>query len=689
VLLSPRLFGAALLIGIWLALAPSARALTGDGGAPGGLAQFRHSGFAVIPSVAHYTPGQGAASTLPGVAALLGQYRGRWETAWDERGNRPNLIQGSGIPLVPGRGNNLRPADVGVAPGQNVTLPVVERLLRRFIDTHPALFRVAQADLLLHTESSDVGSSGRLWLVEFEVSNGGVPIQGARVFFRINSGNIIQFGTELVGDLRVSRVPSVSGDEAVARALRHANVDAAAAQILKAGVLKIYPELTAGEVPGERYRGAAGTGYAYRLVREVDFRRVGDHRTYRAVVDAGSGAVLELCDANKYATATVTGGIFPNTNTDAEIDVPLPNVLVTSRRRQHVTDENGEYTFNGGLATAKIAGPLVQTNDTCGPDVLRSFGGGNLDFGTSGGTDCTTPGKGGKGNTHASRTAFFQLNRIKEAAMSQLPNNNWLTTQLSANTNLRQTCNAFWDGSEVNFFQSGGGCANTGEIASAIMHEFGHGLDQNTGGAADDGSGEAVGDITAFLEVRQSCIAPNFQPGVPCHNCESTGCTGVRDLAPFSTGGAATIASPSSVTSATGIDCGQFACGVAQQPYRGPMGYEGHCESLIASTAVWDLTQSLVSSTASADAGYAAMQQLWYRSLFPTKSAYQVVSGGQCNPSAAVDGCGATNWYTVLLAIDDDDGNLGNGTPNGCRIWQAFNDHGIACGAQPPCFANP
>ena len=62
-----------------------------------------------------------------------------------------------------------------------------------------------------------------------------------------------------------------------------------------------------------------------------------------------------------------------------------------------------------------------------------------------------------------------------------------------------------------------------------------------------------------------------------------------------------------------------------------------------------------------------------------------MTSGGQCNPAAAVDGCGASNWYTVLLAVDDDDGNLANGTPNGCRIWQAFNDHDIACGTQHAC----
>jgi trimeric autotransporter adhesin len=686
--LSARPLCVSLCLGILLWHAPSARALTDDGAAPGGLAQFRHPGFSVIPSVARYAPGQTSAVALPGVAAFLGQYQGQWEAAWDERGNRPNLLQGGGIPLLPGRGNTLKAADIGLAGSQAVTLPVVEGRLRQFMGAHPALFRVAQTDLRLHPDSGEAGPSGRLWLVDFDVFDGGVPIEGARVFFRINSGNIIQFGTELVGDVHISTRPTVTGAQAVARALRRAQVDAGAAEIVQAGALKIYPELTPGEAPGGRFQGIAGTGYAYRLVREVDFRRAGDHRTYRAVVDASSGGVLELYDTNQYTTASVTGGIFPNTNTDAETNVPLPNVAV--RNRGHtVTDENGEYNYGGGFAIGMLAGPLVAATDTCGADFLFNNSTGNLDFGTSGGTDCTTPGAGGKGNTHASRTAFFQLNRIKKTALSLLPSNTWLPTQLGANTNLNQTCNAFWDGTAVNFFKSGGGCSNTGEIAAVMMHEFGHGLDQNTGGAAPDGgSGEAVGDITAFLETRQSCIGPNFQPGVPCHNCSSTGCTGVRDLTPFSAGGAAPIASPITVTNNAGMDCGRFACGVSQ-PCRGPMGYECHCESYIGSSAIWDLTGLLVSSTGSADAGYAAMQQLWYASLFPSKSAYQVASGGQCNPSATVNGCGSTNWYTVLLAVDDDDGNLGNGTPNGCRIWQAFNNHGIACGAQPPCFANP
>ncbi|HJU39976.1 MAG TPA: proprotein convertase P-domain-containing protein, partial [Tahibacter sp.] len=119
-------------------------------------------------------------------------------------------------------------------------------------------------------------------------------------------------------------------------------------------------------------------------------------------------------------------------------------------------------------------------------------------------------------------------------------------------------------------------------------------------------------------------------------------------------------------------------------PYQGPMGYEGHCESYIAGSANWDLAQALVAQHG-ATAGYAQMDKIWYGSLTPSKSAYRVASGGKCNTAASVDGCGSNNWYTVYLAADDDDGNLANGTPNACRIWDAFNAHGIACGTRPAC----
>ena len=60
--------------------------------------------------------------------------------------------------------------------------------------------------------------------------------------------------------------------------------------------------------------------------------------------------------------------------------------------------------------------------------------GGNLTFGTSTGTDCTTPGYGGAGNTHSARTQFYQVNRIKEVGRGWLPSNTWLQPASSPST---------------------------------------------------------------------------------------------------------------------------------------------------------------------------------------------------------------------------------------------------------------
>ena len=45
---------------------------------------------------------------------------------WDRRGDRPNLIQGSGIALIPGRGNSLTLAQLGLAANEPVDLALVD-----------------------------------------------------------------------------------------------------------------------------------------------------------------------------------------------------------------------------------------------------------------------------------------------------------------------------------------------------------------------------------------------------------------------------------------------------------------------------------------------------------------------------------------------------------------------------------
>jgi hypothetical protein len=609
-----------------------------------------------------------SATGRAGLGHFFSEQSAAWEIRWDTRSDRPNLVQGAGVPM----------------PASDVE--TIESAVRSFMAEYPELFGDTRE---LRLDPERTVHLGDVWLIELQQVHQGVPVEGANAFFRINHGNLVQFGSEKVSEVRIGTTPRVRREEAFAAVLRALGSDISkVSEIVSPGRLRIVPTLPSGERPGEVYQGAAGRGYRHALIWEIAFRIAGGPATYEAWVNARNGRILRLSDLNDYAQ--ITGGIYPTTSSDPETVVGLPFLKVSTGK---ITNAAGGYVYGGGTASAKLDGKYVRISDKCGAISKSDNSTGDIAFGASGGTDCDTPGSGGAGNTHAARSAYYHLNRINRKAAGylsgNLPGSAWLAGTLIANTNISATCNAFWNGSSVNFYRSGNGCANTGEIAAVFLHEWGHGLDRNTGGAAPDkGSGEAVGDTFAFLETRTPCIGPGFRPDRTCYNCSS--CTGVRDVAEFSLAGGATtatIAKPSNVASDTGMNCDRLSCPYNPTPfttYQGPMGYEGHCESYIASSANWDLARSLAAHWG-ADDGWKRMEALWYRSLTPSKSAYRVASGGKCNPAAKVDGCGSANWYTVYLAVDDDDGNLANGTPNGCRIWDAFNAHGIACGRRPAC----
>ena len=643
----------------------------------------------VQPSLETHSRGSRKALENPALQRFFAFQSDDWEVRWDTRNDRPNLVQGVGIPLLPGRGNKLAASDLKLAHPGAPEVGDVEARLRGFLADFPELLNVGGFDLRLDPASTvNVGDQKQIWFVEFQQFHRGVPVEDAKVYFRINNGNIVQFGADKVAEVRTSPRPKIDRAAALAAVVQALGfrVDEIK-EFVEPGTLKFVPALTADEQPAEKYQGAPGRGYRHLLVWEVAFRRAGDPATWEAKVDARTGKILSIRDRNDYVAAQVSGGIYPVTNSDPEVVRPLPFANVTNGTAK-VTDAAGNYDYSGGTATVTLNGKYIKMADTCGAVSLADSSTGNVAFGTSAGTDCTTPGIGGAGNTHSARTGYYHLTNINRKAAGFLTGNAWLNGTLTANMNVNSTCNAFWNGSTVNFYRSGGGCSNTGEIAAVFLHEWGHGMDDNSGGAAaDKGTGEAVGDTFAFLETKDACIGKNFQPGVACANCNAT-CTGVRDLASFATGGSHTIAKPANVASDTGINCDRYACPYYQfifiGAYQGPMGYEGHCESYIASSANWDLAQQLVARWGTTT-GWAKMDAIWYKSLTPSKSAYQVAAGGKCNPAATVNGCGATNWYTVYLAADDDDGNLANGTPNACRIWDAFTAHGIACGTRPTC----
>lgn len=191
----------------------------------------------------------------------------------------------------------------------------------------------------------------------------------------------------------------------------------------------------------------------------------------------------------------------------------------------------------------------------------------------------------------------------------------WFDEPLVANTNLNSSCNAHWDGRTINLYSGSARCANTGLISDVIYHEWGHGLDANTGGIQDSAFSEGIGDIISLLITRSHLLGIGFMvaDGSP-----------VRDLAP-------------------------------NKVYPRDQG-EVHDEGLIIGSTFWDLYEALRKK-------YSDDRAIDFLSQYILKGIYTART--------------YLDMYDAMLVIDDDDDNLENATPNTCLMNEVFAKHGL------------
>ncbi len=245
---------------------------------------------------------------------------GAWRITFDRHTGRPSLISGQGVPLLPGRGNRLTPAGLGL-PGGAYDLAETEALARAFIAAEGDLLLPPGGELRINTQRSGRFDDGRIWYFDFDWYVDGIPVEGARVFLRVNHGNIVQFGASGIGRARLPATVILDAAAALERLFEHAGGRTAGDQVVEPGRLLIVPHTLQGSaIPW-------GAGIGYRTVWRVAFRRGGATPTWTADIDARTGAVLSFHDANRYAR--VTGGIYPRTVTDSEEERPFPDINVT------------------------------------------------------------------------------------------------------------------------------------------------------------------------------------------------------------------------------------------------------------------------------------------------------------------------------------------------------------------------
>jgi hypothetical protein len=588
-----------------------------------------------------------------------------WNATIDKRTGLVTFAEGGNVAWIPGHGNKLTTNDLGglLKAKPQIDLEVMDAIARGYMPRVKSFLGIDPNQLALNRARSGQ-PAGHVWFVDYDVVREGLVIEGARVVFRVNSGNLIQYGTENMPAPGAAVPPTrLTKKQALAAVSQFIGGFQVGDSFRDNGSLHLLPAAVPSKRFAEGYEFGKGRGIA--KVWQLVFHRDGVMGTWRARVDAATGEVLELTDVNDYVSAQVTGGTYLNSpTTGAEVVRPAPYANVSSGG---FANSAGIYNFTSGTVTSTLSGQYVKITDTCGAISQASDASGNIAFGTSTGTDCTTPGHGGAGNTHSAREQFYQVNRIKEVVRGWLPTNTFVNGVLTVNVNLNQTCNAYWNGSTLNFFKSGGGCANTGQIAGVSLHEFGHGIDQNdgTGTATDGATGESYGDTTALIALHSSCLGAGFLSS----NCSGygdacTSCTGVRD---------ADFAKHTSNTPATADNFIRVHC-PAGSGGTGPCGKEVHCESYVPTETMWDLAARDLPSPGTGVA-WTILDRLWYLSRNTATKSFSCTAG----TTFTSNGCSAGSLWKVFRAVDDDDGNLSNGTPHGGALFAAFNRHGIAC----------
>ncbi|MEM9491598.1 MAG: hypothetical protein AAGC55_20805, partial [Myxococcota bacterium] len=360
----------------------------------------------------------------------------------------------------------------------------------------------------------------------------------------------------------------------------------------------------------------------YHTVVEVDVATRAPLGQWEVYVDAGAGAPVARRQTLHFTSGTVRYNVPQRRPDSARLNEPARNTIMVVNGEGVVSDENGLVSWDGdepAVVTTTVDSPLV-----------RVFNGeGNPGEATA--ELLLQP----DGNASwleveqelvaAQITTFIHSRIVKDYVRGFAPEFNFLDEQLEATVNLDQTCNAFSDGRTINFFQSSENCENTGRLADVVYHEFGHAMHAQSiiegVGAFDGAFSEGLSDYLSATITDDPGMGRGF-----FYDSEP-----LRDVDP--------------------VDF----------EHRWPEDIAAiHYTGLIFAGAMWDLRQALVAKYADNPEidGVDVANRLFYAAVQRSTSI----------PTSFVE----------VLAADDDDGDLSNGTPNQCEINETFGRrHGL------------
>ncbi len=461
-----------------------------------------------------------------------------------------------------------------------------------------------------------VSSTAKHHYVHFAQKHEGVDVLFGHVLVKLDQqGRVVLFGLDAYPGITTPLSPSLPAG--------------AAASAASNGL----PLVTATEDRGVRILPLpVQRGVEHRLVHEVmvNTAQVGRPGRWLCWVDDVSGELLyrqDLVineaperDEDSGADVQVSSTVYTTNQLAPSTVEPMPDVDITIAGQSFTADGTGfigsgvpgPATFTAELsgtwsrvvrggATASVTGTLQD-----GPNVV-SF-------------DAAA--------TIQERSAYRYVSKIHNHGKDVLPSFTGMDFQLPTNVDVGGgTCNAYYDGSSINFYAEGGDCYSMANIGEVVWHEYGHGINDNfytdNGGNFQNGAmNEAYADFWAFSLSQDPILADGYDMLAPTEPIRRYDVD--RKVYPIDITG------------------------------------EVHADGEIIAGAWWD-TYVLLGN----DMG---LTTALFAEAFP---------GLQADVPNGQEGQAFRDVLVDVLQADDTDGDLTNGTPNGIAIGQAFALHGI------------
>ncbi len=355
----------------------------------------------------------------------------------------------------------------------------------------------------------------------------------------------------------------------------------------------------------------------FRIADVLDARAADGAGRWDVYVDEG-GAPIARASRVRFATGTLRYDVGERHPAGSRVARDATRASLTVDGAPATTADDGGFAWPGGapaIVAPSAAGPLVRVANTAGPDATAQL---------TAQPDQPLVWSLAADELGDAQLAAYVYGMIGKAHGRRMqPTLPWLDQQLSISVNLAGACNAFSTGDSLHFYRAGAGCENTARLADVVLHEFGHSYHFQTSifpmASIDLALAEGVADFFAAHITGDPGVGRGFHgDDEPVRHLDRPGHE---------------LVYPADVKAST------------------------HQTGRIIGGALWDLRQRLLAQLGP-DEGRRAIEQIFVG----------VLRRASDLPSS----------YVAALTADDDDGDLGNGTPHGCAIELAFGRHGLA-----------